>query len=182
MKSIKEISNIIPISYKDKEIIFLSSEYLNNYLNILTSPWYNRYMDFSFTNDISRKNLRRSLKVLIDGYSELIPNTYEVRLLLINKYTKTVIGGCSLNEHEPFNTIEISYFVLPEFQHMGIAKEMIGKLISTLRNSNIPYKEIEAVIMQSNTASINMCKALGFEERGRFLGKHTTNIRLGLAR
>lgn len=182
MKCIKEISNIIPISYNDKEIIFLSSEYLNKYLNILTSPWYNRYMDFSFINDISRRNLRRSLTVLINSYSELIPNTYEVRLLLINKYTKAVIGGCSLNEHEQSNTIEISYFVLPEFQHMGIAKEMIGKVIDTLRSSSIQYKEIEAVVMQSNIASINMCNALGFKERERFIGKHTTNIRLGLAR
>lgn len=160
MKNIAELLKILPIRYDNKKLSLITYKDINWYYNNCIQPYYNEYLDFDFANDVTEERFKAILKNLVVGYKNKLSTYGEARMLLKDE-NNNIIAGCSFIER--IDDIEIAYFVLPNYQHQGIAYEMLDKFISTLSKSNFPYKRIISVVREDNIQSIKLMEKLGFK-------------------
>jgi len=89
---------------------------------------------------------------------------------IIKNANNDTIGFCQLKPYSPVNTfeqtVEITYFLLPEFTGKGFGKEVLEYLIEQAKNKNI--KHILASISGDNIISQKFHSKNGFIEVGRF--------------
>jgi RimJ/RimL family protein N-acetyltransferase len=174
MNNIIELLDILPISYKNKELNLIAYEDLEWYIENCRKPYYNEYLDFNFSRDIAESDLRTKIYELYYGYKLRLRKPGEARLLLKYKNTNIILGGCTIVERDS-TTLEISYFLLPEEQHKGYAVEMIKELLISLKNSNIQFNNIIAIVQEDNMQSIKLVTSLGFKQTKSFKGKYKIN-------
>lgn len=176
MKSIKEFSKYVPIIYKDRELNFLTFDELDKYCDILRSDFYNKYMDFSFKQDISFNKLEDILHNNILFNKMNTPNTYEVRLILKDTTNQHIVGGCVIFEKDDEAILELAYFILPEYQGHYEALEMLNRLIKVLGDSDIKFCKFRAITQDINIGSIKTLEKLSFNIDRTFIGKVTKNL------
>lgn len=81
-----------------------------------------------------------------------------------------VIGWVAFADYRPGrsalkHTAEVSYYVHPEYQNIGVGSKLIKYVISVAPEFN--FKTLIAILMTHNTNSIKLLKKFGFEEWGR---------------
>jgi L-amino acid N-acyltransferase YncA len=86
------------------------------------------------------------------------------------KTENKVAGFCFLRAYNPFpafnETVEISYFIAPEYTGKGLGKIAFEKLEQEAKKKNM--KTILASISSKNMQSIAFHTKMGFNECGRF--------------
>jgi RimJ/RimL family protein N-acetyltransferase len=183
MISIKKLSKILPIKYNGLTLDLLTLEDLDWYLKNLRSPYYEKYLDFKFSKDISSKELREAISNMIVSYQLKIESPCEARFLLKEDDTNTIIGGCTVFERNTHpDSVEIAYFIIPEYQNRNMGYHMVKNLCQAMNQTDMQFKKIEAVVRSDNAASINMLSNLGFREKCREHGKYRENIIMWLNR
>ena len=84
-------------------------------------------------------------------------------ILFVAKDEKNkVVGCCFANRQVDKNTIEAVY-VLPEYQGLGLAKELYNKACEDLNPNNDTYLDVFSL----NSKAINFYKKQGFSETGK---------------
>jgi ribosomal protein S18 acetylase RimI-like enzyme len=92
-----------------------------------------------------------------------IPTFTEENILFVAKDEQGKVVGCCLAEKlEDKNTIEAVY-VLPEFQGLGLAKKLYGKVYERLNHYNDTFLDVFSL----NSKAINFYKKQGFSETGK---------------
>lgn len=179
MKSIKQLSDILPIRYDDKILRLLSFHDIEWYSNNLRRDYYERYMDFKFSKDIAKERLEQILyQIAIDGLCGTASN-HEARLVLCNE--ESIIGGITIMEKDDAS-IELGYFIIPEQSSKGLASKMLSVFIDKLRESKVDFKIIRLIIREDNAASIKVAEKLGFKLSNEVLGKYKRNLIYTLVR
>ena len=85
--------------------------------------------------------------------------------LFLGIYThdKTPMGRITLFDYNPRNnSLEIGYFMLPEFRQKGVAKAAVHYLVYWLLKQH--YNKIYAQTASFNTASIRLLQSVGFKQ------------------
>ena len=99
----------------------------------------------------------------IDRLEKAINNFTEANILFVAKdENNNVVGCCFAEKQEDKNTIEAVY-VLPEFQGLGLAKELYDKASAQLNPKNDTYLDVFSL----NSKAINFYKKQGFSETGK---------------
>lgn len=181
MISIKEFSDILPIKCRYGELNFLSFDKLDWYVDNCRKDYYNEHLDFNFKSDITREDLYDTFYNLVIGQKLKEKSDKEARLVLKNE-VNDCIGGALAYELQRNNVIELAYFVVPEYQHMGIAYDMLKSMIEALNKSKLKFRGFIATIQYDNVASINLVKKLGFRLLSEADGKYKKNITMYLDR
>lgn len=181
MQDIQSLKSMMPIIVNGDVLQFLTSNYISWYTNNLRSDYYNAYSDLNFKRDLKKRVIMSVLKQLSTEYLLGIQSDNEVRMILLRN--KVPIAGCSIYLDKE-NYIDMSYFVEPSHQRMGIGFNMMGKLIYTLDNSCLRHNGYKLVIREDNARSLNLGYKLGFTVVGGYMGKTRTNkillkLRLG---
>lgn len=86
-------------------------------------------------------------------------------------HSNKLIGACGFSAWKPESrTIELGYWLMPEWWGLGIMTESVGAIVDYAFNS-MTVSQIDAQIEPENAASIALAKRLGFQENG-VLEKH----------
>lgn len=174
MLQIKRLKESLPLSIdEDLELNIIDISDLHKYVNILRSEYYQRYTDFDFSG-MDRKVLVKIMENQIQYARRGSEVPDETRLLLKNKKTNEIVGGCTIYELGNIQNIELAYFILEKYKSRGICKKMLSRLITMLtQNLNITYILLE--IRQDNKPSIKIAETLGFRLTDTKQGKFKTN-------
>jgi len=173
MYNIKQLTNILPIVVNDLIIKLVSFEDIDWYIHNCRKPYFEKYLDFKFSTDISYDKLEVSLYNLVKSYKLKKVEYGEARLLL-KDCIGNIVGGCTIFEKDK-DTLELAYFIVPEYHRKGIAYIMIKKVLKALCESEIKFNKIIVTIQSDNIASINLITKLGFIITSSFIGKYTNN-------
>ena len=99
------------------------------------------------------------------------PENYPI---FIYKEDGIIAGWISISPYRPGRqalrlTVEISYYIHPDFKRRGIGSKLVLHAIDEARRRK--YKSVFAIILDKNEASIQLLKKLGFSQWG-----HLPNI------
>lgn len=175
MKNIKLLNNVLPIIFDNKRLTLISFNDIEWYISNCRKAYYEEYLDFKFSKDITKDKLRETLYNLVVSYRLNIKSYGEARLLLRDIYNNEIYGGCTIFEREN-STIEIAYFIIPKYQGKGIGKKMLFNLCKALANSSIQFNKITLIIRYDNYNSLALAKSVGFKKLSEFQGKYKKNI------
>lgn len=179
MVNIVNLKNILPITYGDKVLRLMSLYDIQWYTDNCRKEYYEHYMDFKFSSDITRDKLENIFNKLAVEYICNTQSNNEARLVLC--IDSEIIGGVTI--YEKCNDIlELGYFVIPEYSSKGIGYAMLNELITKIKTSNIPYSKIIFTIREDNIASIKLAEKLGFSKTRIYKGKYKNNIEYVLER
>jgi predicted acetyltransferase len=177
MQQIENLIKTLPIQYDNKELNLLKIKDINWYCDNCRKAYYNKYMDFNFSTDITEKKLRESLYILVKQYIFKVKTNNEVRLILKDKCSNTIYGGCTIHERivDSKNYLELAYFIVEEYQNNGLASEMIKQLTDKLSRSSIKFNGFIAMIRSDNIASEKLLLSNGFHLLKEKQGKYKIN-------
>ena len=179
---INELNNILPIVYDGKRIEFLSLDDLNKYVNNCRLEYYNEFMDFNFKADVTKRKLTNIIYDIVIVQKIKEKSRYEARLVLKDIKKNKIIGGCTIFEKVVADTIELAYFIVPEYQHRGLGAEMLSNIMSAMKESDIAFNKLVVTIRYDNVRSLQLVKNLGFKELAVENGKYKKNIILYIDR
>jgi RimJ/RimL family protein N-acetyltransferase len=167
---IKEKFIVKDKNYKTK---LLSYDILYEYVGILRSEFYNEYLDFKFYEEFTDSVLADIMLSRVNHYENNTEGTNEFRFVITDS-NERIIAGYTL--YRDLNEIELAYFVLPEFQGKGVAKNMIADIISKLQSIVCKGTILKVNIQSKNTKSIKLVEKCGFKKRKRYRGRFGYNI------
>lgn len=117
------------------------------------------------TNSAYRRN-----ELVPSDYAMFLDNAKKLCGFVIKNSNNDIIGFCQLKPYSPVNTfeetVEITYFLLPEYTGKGFGKEILDYLIQEAKKRNM--KHILASISGDNLVSQKFHSKNGFIEVGRF--------------
>ena len=93
--------------------------------------------------------------------------------VMVLKVTNAVMGTCSLRRSE--TGLELSYAVLPEYWHQGLAAEGVGCALSWAART-VPAQAVSAWTQEANYASRALLERLGFRLTHRFTAKGADQV------
>jgi len=98
MYNIIELSKLLPIKVRDKELNLMTDEDIFEYSKILKSDYYNAHIDNDF-NEYTLKKVRDGLLILSNNYKTLSQDNLQVKLLLKDNTNSNIIyGGVTLQD------------------------------------------------------------------------------------
>lgn len=176
MIHIKELIDILPINCGDKKLSILTFDDMDWYIKNCKKPYYEEFLDFKFSSDITDSKLREAIYNMIIGYKLKINSRYEARLLLKDFKGKHIYGGCTVFEKNNTHDIEVAYFVLPKYQGKNLGTDILKSICWALKKSSIPFEKIVLTIRYDNKASIRVAEKAGFKYLTEVDGKYRKNI------
>lgn len=114
------------------------------------------------TGDLDPVTINSRLQWFKNHSSEKYP-------IYIAEIDNTVVGWISLSPYRPGRqalrfTAEVSYYIHADYKRKGIGSELLRFIIKESSKFNI--KTIFTIILEQNTASINLIKKFKFEQWG----------------
>lgn len=173
MVNIKALSNILSITYDNKQLTLLDIKELEWYVDNCRQNYFNTYLDFDFARDIKAESLKTLLYDIVIGYKLQIASDSEARFVLKDTDIDRIVAGCTLKEQK--DTLELAYWVLPEFQGNHIAHDMLHNLIKATSQSQMKFTRFRATIQDRNVISKKLVEGLRFINTGQHDGKYGIN-------
>jgi phosphinothricin acetyltransferase len=89
--------------------------------------------------------------------------------IFVTETNGKIAGWCSLSAYRPGRaalryTAEISYYIAQDYQRQGVATALIEYAIAAC--SQLKLKNLFAIVLERNTASLKLLEKMGFEKWG----------------
>lgn len=148
------------------------------YAEELKKEYFTEFNDNKKILDMTLSETKLKLLSLITTYSMSYKFIYEFRLVIKDRYTKRNIGGITLFPIDVFdNSIEIAYWINPDYQGLGFATEAVNRIILFIFDT-FSLKElcsIKLVIQENNIKSIKLAYRCNFIKTNRINGTYGIN-------
>lgn len=138
---------------------------INWYVESIFRPFFYEYLEFKPNNEAEKLKVKASLISLINEYK--INNIFNSDIRLVIKLDDENVGGITIIPTKSNDTVELAYWVLPEYQRKGICRKAMIKIISTLSKKYESIDSFILTILSNNDASIKLAESLGFNYRHR---------------
>lgn len=142
---------------------------------------YNDPLIAKFVPDDLIPNSVADAEYAISSILELYRSRREIYWLVVNKETNKMAGCCCFHNFNAYHhRIEIAYDISSHFWRRGIAKSALRQIIQyAFKHMNA--NRIEANVLASNTASLELLKKLGFTREGilheyKYFKNHYTDV------
>lgn len=166
----------MPIETDRLTISFLDHSDISWYKEEIIKPYYLKYLDAKEKMLKNAKSVAPKLTALAFAYKHGLPET-QIRLIARDKKTNEVYGGITIFDlKQDTKTIELGYWIKPEFQGNGYATEMINAIYNFIEAN---FKNCIGIVLEIqvvNTQSVKLAERCGFRENGRRNGKYCTNV------
>lgn len=144
----------------------MTVEDVDSFYKIYEEPSITRYMD-NLYEDVEEE------KAYTKEYIEKIYGFYGYGLWsVIDKESGEIMGRAGLSWREGLDYPELGFVIAVPYQRKGYAYEVCSSIISYGREE-LGFEKIQVLIHKDNSASINLCRKLGFiyEDRVEDKGK-----------
>ena len=122
---------------------------------------------------LSDNKIKGFLLNLIYTYKFNPISKYDIRAVI--KKNDVNIGGITIFPREK-GIYEIGYWILPEYQGIGIATEVLKAVTSKMVKSIKDIKEINLIMHEDNVASIKVAKKAGYVYKETIKGRKKRNL------
>lgn len=137
-----------------------TTEDLDEFYEIYSEPSITRYMEDLYED-------REKERAYIEDYIKKVYGFYGYGMwTVLNKENNAIIGRAGLSWREGFDIPEIGFVIAVPYQGKGYAYE-VCKAVLEYGKRELGFTQIQALIMEGNIISENLCRKLGF----RYLDK-----------
>lgn len=134
-------------------------EDVDSFYQIYAEPEITKYMENLYAD-------RDEEIVYIRNYREKVYSFYGFGMWTVLTKDGTVIGRAGISWREGFDYPELGFLIGVPWQRQGYAYEVCSAILSYARKE-LGMAKIQALVMQGNNKSENLCRKLGFQYMGQ---------------
>lgn len=170
-KFVRDIRQCFPVQSENYVIAELTSREKLWYCDQLVAPYFNSNILTKMTPEKDRKNARDFVNLYLKYVNTIDTDCCQLRLVIRRISDGSLVGGITIFYRKNNKVIELGYWVLPEYQGLGIMSEVLTRILITLDEFLDISFAIHLEIFQNNRVS----KILAIKNKFFEISRKSTN-------
>lgn len=170
-KFVRDTRQCFPVQSENYVIAELTSREKLWYCDQLVAPYFNSNILTKMTPEKDRKNARAFVNLYLKYVNTIDTDCCQLRLVIRRISDGSLVGGITIFYRQNNKVIELGYWVLPEYQGLGIMSEVLTKILITLDEFLDISFAIHLEIFQNNRVS----KILAIKNKFFEISRKSTN-------
>lgn len=170
-KFIRDTRQCFPVQSENYVIAELTSREKLWYCDQLVAPYFNSNILTKMTPEKDRKNARDFVNLYLKYVNTIDTDCCQLRLVIRRISDGSLVGGVTIFYRKNNKVIELGYWVLPEYQGLGIMSEVLTRILITLDEFLDISFAIHLEIFQNNRVS----KILAIKNKFFEISRKSTN-------
>ena len=170
-KFIRDTRQCFPVQSENYVIAELTSREKLWYCDQLVAPYFNSNILTKMTPEKDRKNARDFVNLYLKYVNTIDTDCCQLRLVIRRISDGSLVGGVTIFYRKSNKVIELGYWVLPEYQGLGIMSEVLTRILITLDEFLDISFAIHLEIFQNNRVS----KILAIKNKFFEISRKSTN-------
>lgn len=131
-KFVRDTRQCFPVQSENYVIAELTSREKLWYCDQLVAPYFNSNILTKMTPEKDRKNARDFVNLYLKYVNTIDTDCCQLRLVIRRISDGSLVGGITIFYRKNNKVIELGYWVLPEYQGLGIMSEVLTRILITL--------------------------------------------------
>lgn len=170
-KFVRDTRQCFPVQSENYVIAELTSREKLWYCDQLVAPYFNSNILTKMTPEKDRKNARDFVNLYLKYVNTIDTDCCQLRLVIRRISDGSLVGGVTIFYRKNNKVIELGYWVLPEYQGLGIMSEVLTRILITLDEFLDISFAIHLEIFQNNRVS----KILAIKNKFFEISRKSTN-------
>ena len=170
-KFVRDTRQCFPVQSENYVIAELTSREKLWYCDQLVAPYFNNNILTKMTPEKDRKNARDFVNLYLKYVNTIDTDCCQLRLVIRRISDGSLVGGITIFYRKNNKVIELGYWVLPEYQGLGIMSEVLTRILITLDEFLDISFAIHLEIFQNNRVS----KILAIKNKFFEISRKSTN-------
>lgn len=170
-KFVRDTRQCFPVQSENYVIAELTSREKFWYCDQLVAPYFNSNILTKMTPEKDRKNARDFVNLYLKYVNTIDTDCCQLRLVIRRISDGSLVGGVTIFYRKNNKVIELGYWVLPEYQGLGIMSEVLTRILITLDEFLDISFAIHLEIFQNNRVS----KILAIKNKFFEISRKSTN-------
>lgn len=170
-KFVRDTRQCFPVQSENYVIAELTSREKLWYCDQLVAPYFNSNILTKMTPEKDRKNARDFVNLYLKYVNTIDTDCCQLRLVIRRISDGSLVGGITIFYRKNNKVIELGYWVLPEYQGLGIMSEVLTRILITLDEFLDISFAIHLEIFQNNRVS----KILAIKNKFFEISRKSTN-------
>lgn len=170
-KFVRDTRECFPVQSENYVIAELTSREKLWYCDQLVAPYFNSNILTKMTPEKDRKNARDFVNLYLKYVNTIDTDCCQLRLVIRRISDGSLVGGITIFYRKNNKVIELGYWVLPEYQGLGIMSEVLTRILITLDEFLDISFAIHLEIFQNNRVS----KILAIKNKFFEISRKSTN-------
>lgn len=170
-KFIRDTRECFPVQSENYVIAELTSREKLWYCKQLVAPYFNSNILTKMEPEKDKENAKDFINLYLKYVNTADTDCYQLRLVIRRISDGSLVGGVTIFYRKNNKVIELGYWVLPEYQGLGIMSEVLTRILITLDEFLDTSFAIHLEIFQNNKVS----KILAIKNKFFEISRKSTN-------
>lgn len=170
-KFIRDTRECFPVQSENYVIAELTSREKLWYCEQLVAPYFNSNILTKMEPEKDKENAKDFINLYLKYVNTADTDCYQLRLVIRRISDGSLVGGVTIFYRKNNKVIELGYWVLPEYQGLGIMSEVLTRILITLDEFLDTSFAIHLEIFQNNKVS----KILAIKNKFFEISRKSTN-------
>ena len=170
-KFIRDTRECFPVQSENYVIAELTNREKLWYCEQLVAPYFNNNIITKMRPEKDKENAKDFVNLYLKYVNTVDTDCYQLRLVIRRISDGSLVGGVTIFYRKNNKVIELGYWVLPEYQGLGIMSEVLTRILITLDEFLDISFAIHLEIFQNNRVS----KILAIKNKFFEISRKSTN-------
>lgn len=170
-KFIRDTRECFPVQSENYVIAELTNREKLWYCEQLVAPYFNNNIITKMNPEKDKENAKDFVNLYLKYVNTVDTDCYQLRLVIRRISDGSLVGGVTIFYRKNNKVIELGYWVLPEYQGLGIMSEVLTRILITLDEFLDNSFAIHLEIFQNNKVS----KILAIKNKFFEISRKSTN-------
>lgn len=170
-KFIRDTRECFPVQSENYVIAELTNREKLWYCEQLVAPYFNNNIITKMDPEKDKDNAKDFINLYLKYVNTVDTDCYQLRLVIRRISDGSLVGGVTIFYRKNNRVIELGYWVLPEYQGLGIMSEVLTRILITLDEFLDTSFAIHLEIFQNNKVS----KILAIKNKFFEISRKSTN-------
>lgn len=170
-KFIRDTRECFPMQSENYVIAELTNREKLWYCEQLVAPYFNNNIITKMDPEKDKDNAKDFINLYLKYVNTVDTDCYQLRLVIRRISDGSLVGGVTIFYRKNNKVIELGYWVLPEYQGLGIMSEVLTRILITLDEFLDTSFAIHLEIFQNNKVS----KILAIKNKFFEISRKSTN-------
>lgn len=152
-KFIRDTRECFPVQSENYVIAELTNREKLWYCEQLVAPYFNNNIITKMNPEKDKENAKDFINLYLKYVNTVDTDCYQLRLVIRRISDGSLVGGVTIFYRKNNKVIELGYWVLPEYQGLGIMSEVLTRILITLDEFLDTSFAIHLEIFQNNKVS-----------------------------